>query len=189
MSHADLLKLLLPPGSVDVNHPAVAVELDAEGAALDQAQWSAEQILLEMDPRTATQTLADWERVYGLPDTCVAAAGITQSIAERRAALVALVTMLGGQAPAFFIELAAELGYAITIEECHPQTTEDPTEYPMRDEPYRFIWIVHAALYNLRELTTEDDTEMATAVWGNTLLECRIRRFAPAHTHVIFAYS
>ena len=30
---------------------------------------------------------------------------------------------------------------------------------------------------------------MATAVWGNTLLECVINRFKPAHTLVLFLYS
>ena len=189
MSHADLLKLLLPPSSYDPNGPALAAELVADGNALDRALFSADQLLLEMDPRTASVTLPDWERVYGLPDTCVAAAGIVQSIAERRAALVALVNMLGGQSPAFFIALAAALGYVITITECTPHITEHDSEHPVYDEQYRFVWIVNASLFNLRELTTEDDTEMATAVWGNKLLECRISRFKPAHTHVIFAYS
>ena len=189
MSHLDLLKRLLPPVSVDPNGAAIALELAAEANVLNLAQWYGDQILLEADPRTASLTLTDWERVYGLPDICVAAAGITQSVSERRAALVALITMLGGQSPAFFIALAAVMGYAITISELHPQTTEDDTEYAVQDEQYRFIWVVNASLYNLRELTTEDDTEMATAVWGNKLLECRINRFKPAHTLVLFAYS
>ena len=189
MSHSDLLKRLLPPSSYDSNGAALTAELTAEGAALDRAQWSADQILLEMDPRTASVTLTDWERVYGLPDACVAAAGIVQSVSERRAALVSLVTLRGGQTPAFFVALAAALGYSITIAEGSPHATEHDSEHPVYDEQYRFIWTVNAALYNLRELTTEDDTEMATAVWGNTLLECRINRFKPAHTHVIFAYS
>lgn len=187
--HADLLKLLLPPSSYDVKAPALAAELVADGNALDQAQFSADQLLDEMDPRTASVTFTDWERVYGLPDACVVAAGISQSIAERRAALVTLVNMIGGQSRDFFIALAAELGYAITIEECAPYITEFDTERPVYDEIYRFVWIVHASLFNLRDMVTEDDTEMATAVWGNKLLECRISRFKPAHTYVIFAYS
>ena len=189
MIHADLLKLLLPPSSIDPNGAALSAELAAEGAALDGAQFSADQLLLEMDPRTASVTLADWERVYGLPDACTVATGIAQSVAERRAALVALVNMIGGQSRAFYIALAAALGYAITITECAPHVTEHDSEHPIYDDQYRFIWIVNAALYNLRDLTTEDDTEMATLVWGNSLLECRINRFKPAHTYVIFSYS
>lgn len=188
MQHADLLKALLPPVSYDASAPNVAIELAAEGAALDLAQWSADQILLEMDPHTCTVTFADWERVYGLPEAYVLAAGGEQSSAERRAALVAKVTMLGGQTKAFYISLAAKLGYTITITEMVVHSTEQDTEAAITDEQYRFIWVVNSELYNLRESTTEDDTEMATVVWGNVLLEWAIRRYQPAHHYVIFAY-
>jgi uncharacterized protein YmfQ (DUF2313 family) len=187
MMHIDLLRALLPPSSIDPMGPALNVELTAEGNALDQAQWSADQILLEADPRTCVQTLTDWERVYGLPEACQA--GVTQSIAARRAALVAKVSMIGGQSPAFFIALAAALGYVVTITEWRPFTTEMDTEQGITDEQWEFIWQVNSALYNFRELTTEDDTEMALAEWGNTLLECVINRYKPAHTYVLFSYS
>lgn len=189
MSHYELLQRLLPPTSYEPSGPALAGELVADANALDLALISTAQWLLEIDPRTCSAMLLDWERVYGLPDPCIVATGLVQSFAERRAALVALVTMQGGQSPAFFIALALALGYVITITECRPHNTEHDTEHPTYDEQYQFVWFVNSALYNLRELTTEDDTEMATEVWGNTLLECRINRFKPAHTYVIFAYS
>lgn len=189
MIHSDLLKRLLPPASYDPGGPLLATELAAEGAALDMAQARAEQLLPEMDPRTVSVTLADWERVYGLPDRCVSAAGIVQSFSERIAALVALVTLHGGQSRAFFIALAAAIGYTITITELTPTTTEMDSDLPTYDEQYRFVWVVNSALYNLRDETSEDDTEMATAVWGNVLLECRINKFKPAHTLALFAYT
>jgi uncharacterized protein YmfQ (DUF2313 family) len=188
MSHAELLRHLLPPSSYDLAAPALGAELDAEGAALDLAQGYADQILQETDPRSTAALLTDWERVYGLSDPYIVAAGISQSFQERRAALVTKVTMRGGQSPAFFVALAAALGYAITITECHPQTSEDDTEYAAHDERFRFVWYVNSALYTLRELSSEDDTEMATAVWGNGLLEAVVKRYRPAHTLVLFAY-
>lgn len=189
MMHADLLKLLLPPASIDPNGPSISVELTAEGNALDLAQGYADQLLQENDPRTAAASLADWERVYGLPESCVCQAGITQSISERRAALVAKVPMVGGQSKPFFIALSASLGYSITITEWKPYTSEMDTEYGVTDEPWRFVWQVNAALNTVRDFTTDDDTEMPLAVWGNTLMECVINRYKPAHTYVIFAYS
>lgn len=188
MNHSDLLKLLLP-SSLDANARAMSAELVADGNALDLTQFWADQILAEADPRTAVLTLADWERVYGLPTDCIAATGIAQSTNERRAALVARVTMQGGQSAAYFIALAAAAGYTITITEGHPHTTEHDSEDPVTDEPYRFIWFVNAPLDTVRELTTEDDTEMATAIWGNTLLECTINQFKPAHTLALFLYT
>lgn len=188
MMHADLLKLLLP-SSIDPNGLAISVELAAEGKALDTAFYSANQVLEEADPNTATVLFTDWERVYGLPESCIAALGIVQSSQERRAALVAKENFVGGQSRAFFIGLAAYLGYAITITEYAPHTTEHDSEQPIIDDPWRFVWQVNAALDTMRDKTSEDDTEMATAVWGNALLECVISQFKPAHTHVIFAYS
>lgn len=189
MNHAALLKLLLPPSSIDPNGTAISAELAAEGEALDTANYSADQLIEEADPNTTTVMLADWERVYGLPDACVAAAGIIQSTRERRSALVAKVNMVGGQSSAFFIGLAADLGYTVTITEWQPHTTEHDSEHPITDEPWRFVWQVNAPLNTIREQTTEDDTEMALEVWGNKLLECVISRFKPAHTHVIFSYT
>ena len=189
MTHTDLLKFLLPPSSIDPNGPSISAELLAEGNALDRALGYADQLLQEADPRTTAAMLSDWERVYGLPDPYIVVAGVSQSFQERGAALVAKVIMQGGQSRAFFIALAAALGYAIMITECHPQTTEDDSEYAVQDEQYRFIWYVNSALYTMRDQVSEDDTEMATAAWGNGLLEAVITRYKPAHTDVIFAYS
>ncbi len=189
MIHADLLKLLLPPSSLDPGAPNIAAELAAEGAALDAAEASGDALMDEADPRTTAALLADWERVAGLPDGCVLASGIAQSSAQRRAALVARITMRGGQSPAYFVALALALGYIVTITEGHPHTTQHDTQDPVTDEEFRFIWYVNSPLNTLTNKTTQDDTQIATAVWGNTLLECVINRFKPAHTLVLFFYT
>lgn len=189
MIHAELLQRLLPPVAVDPNGAALLAELRAEGAALDLAEGASQQILAEADPRSTALLLTDWERVYGLPEACIVQSGVAQSIAERRAALIAKVTMQGGQSRAFFIALALSIGYAITITELYPENTEHDTEVAVMDEQYRFIWQVNSALYSLREETTEDDTEMALAVWGNQLLQCVLNRHKPAHTYILFSYT
>lgn len=58
--------------------------------------------------------LPDWERNWGLPDPCYTA---PLTIAERQAELVRRMTIEGAQSRAFFIGLAAQLGYTITISE------------------------------------------------------------------------
>lgn len=188
MTHAELLKLLLP-ASLDPSEPALSAEIEAEGLALDASLGRAASLLLEADPRSTSEMLPDWERVLALPDACVAATGEVQTVAQRRAAVVARLTMQGGQSKAYFIALAETLGYEITITEYHPHTTEHDSESPITDEPWRFVWQANAPLNTLRDKTSEDDSEMATAVWGNALLECVISRFKPAHTHVIFSYA
>lgn len=119
----------------------------------------------------------------------IAQVAIPRSIQERRAALVAKESMQGGQRRQFYIDLAAALGYAITISEWRPYTTEMDSEYGVTDEAWAFVWQVNAPLISLREFTSDDDTEMPLAVWGNNALECVINRYKPSHTHVIFAYS
>ena len=72
---------------------------------------------MESDPRSTVELLPDWERNWGLPDPCYEE---PQSIAERQLALVMRMTMEGGQSRQFFIDVAAMIGYTITITEYRP---------------------------------------------------------------------
>ena len=65
-------------------------------------------------PSAITYSLADWEAEYGLPDTCLSGQGTN---AQRIAAVRSRFGALGGQSPAYFVCLAASLGYDVTIEE------------------------------------------------------------------------
>ena len=71
----------------------------------------------ESDPRQTLELLPDWERNWGLPDPCYTA---PQTIGQRQLALVMRMTMQGAQSRAFFIEVAAMIGYSITITEYRP---------------------------------------------------------------------
>jgi uncharacterized protein YmfQ (DUF2313 family) len=71
----------------------------------------------ESDPRSTVELLPDWERNWGLPDPCYAA---PQTIGQRQIALVQRMTLLGAQSREFYIGIAAEIGYVITITEYRP---------------------------------------------------------------------
>jgi uncharacterized protein YmfQ (DUF2313 family) len=154
----------------------------------------------ESDPRLTIEMLPDWERAFGLPDPCLAE---PLSIADRQAALVARMTMLGGQSRQFFIRLAAALGYTISIREYAPWmfgisefgVTDDGTGYPHWEAgppEIRFYWTVRIGAVRLTwwrfgqaEFGVDPHLRIALA----TDLECLIRRLAPAHTQVVFDYS
>jgi uncharacterized protein YmfQ (DUF2313 family) len=68
----------------------------------------------ESDPRLTIELLPDWERNWGLPDPCYTA---PQSIYERQLALVMRMTLMGAQSREFFVQIAAMIGYDITITE------------------------------------------------------------------------
>jgi uncharacterized protein YmfQ (DUF2313 family) len=84
------------------------------------AAWVADLNTREFDlatqalPSAITWSLPDWERDYGLPDTCSSGQGGTPA---RVAAVRARFGALGGQSPAYFVCLAQSLGYDISIEE------------------------------------------------------------------------
>lgn len=151
-----------------------------------RADGRAEQLLDETDPRTTAELLADWERVAGLPDSCVAAAQTTQ---ERRAALVAKLTNLGGQSRQFFIDLAARLGYPVTITEFRRYHCERDCGQPVNEEAWQFVWQVNAPATTVREFSTESGAEDPLRSWGDELLECMFQRLKPAQTKVQFTYA
>jgi uncharacterized protein YmfQ (DUF2313 family) len=71
----------------------------------------------ESDPRLTIELLPDWERNWGLPDPCYKE---PQTIYERQLALVMRMTLEGSQSREFFINIAAMIGYHISITEYRP---------------------------------------------------------------------
>ncbi|HVG51533.1 MAG TPA: putative phage tail protein [Xanthobacteraceae bacterium] len=108
---------LLPQGQAWPKAPGTTLDLACRGLA---EYWgfvdsrAADLLERESDPRYTLELLPDWERNWGLPDPCYEA---PQSYAERIAGLLARMTMQGGQSREFFINVAATIGYTITITE------------------------------------------------------------------------
>lgn len=170
-----LLQALLPPGAAFTREDAadltkVLLSLATELARLDTR---GDALLAEDDPRTTAEMIAEWERAYGLPDPCT---GPLATLAERRVALHTKVSATGGQSRAYFIALAAALGYTVTIDE-----NVDGNQYK---------WRVNAPAVTVRNfLAGQSRAGDRLRTWGNTLLECAITRLCPAHTLVLFGYG
>lgn len=181
----------------------------AEGCAEiwgDNAARAAVLLIDESDPRSASELLPDWERAFGLPDPCVAE---PQTITDRRRALVNKMTTQGGQSRAFFIGVAAALGYTITITEYSPfmagisragdtrkLAPDDPTDVGYRwyvgPPEMRFWWRVHvigAKLRWFRAGSGQAGVDPMVRIGIATDLECLFRRWKPAHTALTFDYS
>jgi uncharacterized protein YmfQ (DUF2313 family) len=112
---------LLPQGLAWPRHAGSVVMRVVKGLAQfwgDVVDARAADLLeRESDPRKTIELLPDWERNWGLPDPCYTA---PQSVDERQRALVMRMTMIGAQSRQFFIDVAARLGYTITITEYRP---------------------------------------------------------------------
>lgn len=142
----------------------------------------------ESYPASTAEMLTDWERAYGLPDGCGSEG---DSTAQRRAALLSRIAERGGQSRAYFIGVAAALGFTVTIEECRPfRVGVSRVGDPLYGQGWIFTWRVRApetTIVPFRVGISRVGDPLRS--WGNARLECVIRRIAPAHTTVLFAYS
>lgn len=158
----------------------------------DVSAREANLLEVETDPRYTYDMLPDWERNYGLPDPCVP---VVQTLAERRTALVNKITMQGGQSRAFFIGIAAALGYTITIREWRPfqfgLSAFGGTRGAFYGPTARFYWRVTITgprltrfQFNASSFGRDSFLEIRKA----EDLECIFRRYKPGHTIVLFDY-
>lgn len=183
------LQALLPQGPAWPREPdaLLTLELTAFAEEFARIDQRADDLVEEADPRTTYELLSDWERICGLPDGCT---GPLSGVAARRAAVVARLTTLGAQNAAYFISIAAALGYTITITEEAVHTCLSVCTDPINGQEWRFVWNVNVSQANtVRDLTCIDECTTPLAVWGDQLLECAISRLKPAHTLVRFIYS
>ncbi|MEM1046493.1 MAG: putative phage tail protein [Pseudomonadota bacterium] len=168
----------------------------ARGFAAQWARLDARAVTFlerESDPARAVEMLPDWERVTGLPDKCTPA---VLTIPERQQAVVSKLRSRGGLSRAYFIELAASLGYEITITEFSPVVMGrsrfgDP--FWRFGSPFvRFYWLVTVASpritwfrFGLGVMGQDPHQNIVRA----EDLECKFRDLKPDHTVLIFQYT
>jgi len=188
--YLNILQQLLPPGAAWPRDPDATLTklLTATADGMANSHNRMADLVDESDPRITTEMLSDWEKTAGLPDKCATAATTVQ---ERRAALVAKLTMRGGQSRQFFIDLAKILGFDVTISEFKPFTAgQSAAGDPCCGETWRFVWACNApATTTVQFRAGASSCGEPLAKWGNELLECAITAKKPAHTHVNFTYG
>lgn len=159
---------------------------------------------IESDPRLTISMLVDWERNFGLPDDCLAE---PLTIAERHAALIQRLTLLGGQSRAFFVNAAYQIGYTIAIQEFSPficglsqcgdtkaLNPDTPSAFRWEIGPpeIRYYWRIHVNALRISYFHTssgECGRDRLLSIGLATDLECLLRRYKPGHTDIIFDYS
>lgn len=172
------VKALFPRGAAwNFAAPIFAQVAEAIAIEFGRVDARAEAILLEMDPRTTTELIEDWERVCGLPDTCAEA---PTELADRRAAVTARLVARGALSPSlpFLRSVIVALGYDeadITIRRFHLDafTCESECDDPLNTEAagWPFVW----------EIIIKSGSLDAVAV-------CQVSRAALAHLALTFAF-
>lgn len=182
---------LLPRGPAWPREPEAVQSLfwQAVGARFAALHARARDLLeRESDPAQTSEMLGDWERAFGLPDDCTP---VTSDTTARRSALLARIAARGGQSRAYFIEVAAALGYTVTITEFRPfRAGINAPGDSLTNGEWIFTWRVNAAEETVTTFAAgAGSAGDALRAWGNETLECVLSRLKPARTTVLFAYG
>lgn len=182
MSHKDALALLFPVelGGVEAD------DITVEGKTLDDVESQSNQLLREMFPDMTYMLLTSWERVLGLVP------GPDATLQSRRDHIIAKIRERGGLSRAYFISLAAALGYAITIDELQPfMAGWGRAGDPLYIEAVRFVWRVNITGQPVYYFRTglSCASERLLSWLPVTAIEDLFRDLEPAHTFAIFNYA
>lgn len=185
------LKALLPPGQAFPREAGTEMHNLLDGLAQEWARIDArgERLIIEANPFGSVELLPDWERVAGLPDKCAGTLETTQQ--GRRNALISKLSSTGGQSPAYFIAVAAALGYEVTIEEFRPfRAGLSHAGDPLTNGDWVYTWRVRGPEVTVIPFRAgQSAAGEALRIWGNDTLECKINQLKPAHTIALFAYG
>lgn len=201
--YAQQLLALLPNGQAWPKESGSTLEQITRGLAQEWGfvdQRAADLLELDSDPRKTIELLPEWEAAWGLPDPCLHE---QLGYDERHTMLMQRMTLLGGQSRAWFIGVAASLGYIIVIGEYSPwicgvsrcgETVDflGRPRWQIATAQIRFYWKIY--VYNAR-LTWfrcgagQCGVDPMLRIGLATDLECLIGRWAPAHTIIIYDYS
>ncbi len=186
--HNNLLKQLLPPVSYDINGVNLSIELVAEGNSLDVTMLRAQSVLGAITPYRAQELIADWERVLGLE-------ALVNNYQLRLRNVLLKIAETGGLSIPYFIGLAAQLGYGISINEITPFYADIHCVGDMvYIEDAIFIWQVivrgnSSTLGNLVFRSGESAAGERLLSFGDPVIEQVFEDLKPAHTFVYFAYE
>lgn len=176
-SYFQQLQQLLPPGpAFDLElQPDLAQMLAALAPELARIDQNIEALLLELNPATATVLLPVWEGYLGLPDVCVVPG--SQTLEERRAAVIAKLTATGAPQLSFYQRLGVQSGVPIQIEEFRPCRVGPASAGDfLYGDGWPWSWIASAPVEAF-------GTDAAAT------LDCRLQQEAPEYTDVVLSFG
>lgn len=184
-----MIQNLLPigwawPRQKNTNMELMITALAGEPQRVDKR---VQNMLEESYPLTTNELLTDWESAMGLPEECE---GLAETVQKRREAVHQKLATLGGQSPQFYIDIAAAIGFTVTITEFRPFVAGDDAGDQVWGDDWAHVFQVNAPEETISYLNAgEGSAGEPLATWGNDVLECVISRHKPAHAAVIFAYE
>lgn len=183
------LERLLPLGKAYEKAPGSALLELLLGMAEELARLHArgEQLLLESDPTTATETFDEWLTMAGIPDPCSLYA---ISTGDERAQLLQKLTALTVQTAEFYIQVAEILGYPeVSVQEFFPFTAGSNAGEPLYGDAWRhaFSVVINEPRQYLYLPNFYAGSYLTTA--ETDLLACIMEKAKPAHTVAFIGYQ
>lgn len=195
LAWAEAAGKLLPPGALWHLRANGVLQSLLRGMADEFARIEERSLGLyaEMNVESITELIGEWEESWGIPGECE---NLSTTLIQRRYALAGKIASTGGQSAEYFIQVAARMGWEITIEEHVPPAPGPLTEWGagsgLTGAGWIYTWIVHAPAFLVDYFTAGESLagEPLTTTEGlAALLECTLEAIAPAHAVLLFEYD
>lgn len=183
------LQALLPQGHAWPTEPEAELTqlINQIAGQFARVEQRALDLLIEADPRRTRELLDEWEISLGLPDHCTVG---TQAADDRRAAVVAKLTDLGGARIPRYITMARALGYPnARTKRFAPFTCRSACTDGLWPEDARFMWSLDIGENRVARMSVTSRCSEPLRRWGDYMLECVIHRETPAISHVFINYG
>lgn len=202
-----LLINLLPPGRLwnPKRQPVFSKVLKSSAQELCRVDDRIKQMLIEVDPRTATdaEALDQWEGILGIPDECTPDG---QTEAERQIQAKQKLTNIGGLSKTFYEFLTLQLGFETTVTNTVPfvagsRAGDRLTNFFSRHfvagslagdrlaEPgWRYFFEVELPISAATVFVAGSLAGEPLRTFSNPLIECTIKKNKPAHAGVFFRF-
>lgn len=132
----------------------------------------AEELFVDIFPKSTEELLPEWENSLGLPDACL---GPNPSIAARQTSVVARLAGRGGQNIPYFTSLAVNLGYTNAyIQEFGPFLADihGADQWAIMDNFYPYAWMLIAQ----------------SIPYADAVIVCELQNLRPANTELYFYF-
>jgi uncharacterized protein YmfQ (DUF2313 family) len=188
-----LLRSLLPKGWAwnDNVNSTLTEFLYAEAEEFARVDQRSEDLLVERNTLYTNELLTDHENDLGLPDEC---SPEDETIQERRDAVHSKFIQLGQQNPQYYIDIAAAMGWTITITEFSPFISGvSASGDSCGDSEVIFYWQINIDLVNVKLIEfssgNSQSGDQISFYPGVDQLICTLNKLKPAHTILIYTYT
>lgn len=145
-------------------------------------------IAYQHDINNTSELLTNWEKTVGIPDECFS---LDYSIEDRRKHVIVKLMANGAQTEQYYIDLAAYLGYTITIEHPEDSAVTFPLEFPWEfssARELRFTVIFHFST-SLAKGVFPLDFPWDFTSGATSFLECFFNTLKPVHVNFVYVYD